>query len=186
MVRERSTSPNHLRRAGTLRGRAGLTQDLEEDRRRRQRGAYPAHRAGQEDRPAHVPFAIGGDHRDRDRGVSGARPGADRQPHLGAAQFAGASRVTKQVVGRLTLVCFGIAIRPVRVVSDRGAVGRRGRRLGRDRLAEPRPRRVVEQRPEAPAGPDLDDGQRPAEFAEPCPDRVAPARLAGRPDEAPT
>ena len=35
---------------------------------------------------------------------------------------------------------------------------------------------------ETAAGPDLDDGERPAEFPEPRADRLAPGRLAGRPD----
>ena len=120
----------------------------------------------------------GVDDRDRDGRVAGPRPGADRQPDLGAAELAGAPREADEVVGRPRR-------RPVVGVGVVGAgspwavaAGASGAIDSSKRTHGASPNSAVE----APARPDLDDRQRPAELAEPRADRLAPGRLAGRPD----
>src|SRR6266576_2990482 len=62
------------------------------------------------------------------------------------------------------------------------AVDRGDRRVPRDRLVEADPWRILEQRVEAPAGPDLDGRECPAKRLEPGTDGLPPGRRTGRPD----
>ena len=157
----------------------GLAERLEQDRGRGEGRPRASHRTGQEHEAPDAALAGGRDDRDRDRRVAGPRPGPDGQPDLGAAQLAGAPRVADEVVGRRVVGRIGGVWRRAHA-SDPWAVaaGASAAIDSSKRSHGASPNSAVD----APAGPDLDDRQRPAELAEARADRLAPGRLAGRPD----